>query len=154
MFGHYRDDPVAGPDSSSRHAFPRRRTRTVRDGGRRVVQVDSQGALTAVGSHWRVPSNLVQIPEHLRLAYASSGTAQLRARETQGLHREHGRAVADPAEQHPLYLPPGRHVRGDDDHGKIGAVMPVRIGPPPLRRHFDLGLLADVQPYSHRRGSG
>ena len=47
---------------------PTARDPRLRRGGRRVVQVDGQGALTAVGRHRRMPGHLLQIPEHPRLA--------------------------------------------------------------------------------------
>ena len=125
-----------------------------RGGRRRVVQVDSQSALTAVGGHWCVPGDLVHIPEHFQLACGDSTAAQLKARQAQCLHSQHRRAVADPAEPGQIDIPASRYVRGDHNHGKVGAVMPVRIGPPPFGLHLNLSRLADIQPYAHGGGPG
>ena len=79
MFSHDADDPAVGPDRSPRHAFPRRRTRASGHGGRRVVQVDGQGALTAVRRHRRVPGDLLQISEHPRLACLAASPRSLKS---------------------------------------------------------------------------
>ena len=68
MLGHDGDDPAVGPHRGPRHARPRRGASVLRRGGRGVVQVHGQGALTAVSRHRRVPGHLLQIPEHPRPA--------------------------------------------------------------------------------------
>ena len=125
-----------------------------RGGRRRVVQVDSQSALTAVGGYWCVPGDLVQIPEHFRLACADIAAAQLKARQAQCLHGQHGRAVADPTEPCRIDIPVGCYAGGDHDHGKVGAEVPLRIGPPPFGLHVNLSRLADIQPYAYGAGPG
>ena len=129
MLGYHGDDPPGRPHRRSRHAGPRRGTPRLRRGGRRVVQVHRQGALTAVSGHRRVPGDLLQVPEHPEPAI-SGIAAQLEPREPEGLHREHGHALADPAKPRRLDLAPRGRVRGDHDHGKIGTVVPDRVGPP------------------------
>jgi len=97
---------------------------------------------------------MLQVPELFRLADADTTAAQLEARETQCLDREHGRAVADPAEPCTLDNPPSRDIDGDGDYGKVGASSARRADPPSLSLRVNLGRLTDVQPYPHRRRPG
>ena len=150
MLGHDTDDPAAGPYSGPGHACPRRGAFVSGRGGRGVFQVHGQSALTAISRHRRVPGDLLQVPEQPRSSRALGTGSQLEPREPERLHREHGHAVADPAEPRRLDLAPRGRVRGDHDHGKIGTVVPHRVGPPSRGQHVNLGRLADIQPHPHR----
>jgi hypothetical protein len=101
-----------------------------------------------------MPTRLLEITEHPRLATVSGIGPELKAREPKRLYHEHGCAVADPAEPDRCALPPRDGIFWDCDHGQVSAVAPLGIDPPRLGLHIDFGILADVQPYPNSRGSG
>ena len=96
-------------------------------------------------------AHLFQIPEHPRITLARGAGAQLEPRKPGRLHRQHGHAVADPAEARRLDLTPRHRITRNHDHGQVGAITSLRVGPPALSWHVDLGPLAGIQPYPHRR---
>ena len=140
MLGHHGDDPAGGPHRRPRHPGPRRGTPRLRRGGRRVIQVHRQGALTAVSRHRRMPAHLLQIPEHPRPA----------ARSPRSLNRGNPNActasTAMPSPirpnsagstSRPAVASPGNH-----DHGQVGALTapPGRpTSPQPARRSRSAG---------------
>ena len=87
VFSHHSNNSAADQYRPPRHPFPRRRFSFWWLAGGRVVQVDGEGALTAIGRYGRVTDCLLEVSEHRALARVDGVVSELEKREAERLHR-------------------------------------------------------------------
>lgn len=92
----------------------------------------------------RCPVTCSKSRNNPRLVHITGVGAELEPREAKRLHLKHGGAFTDLTELRRLALPLGGNLLREGDHGQVGAVVAVGIGPPRLGFHVDLGALANI----------